>query len=142
MPPEKIEHLKLIQGVIQRLGQNSFAIKGWCVTIVSALIALGAKDASPRVIAVGFLPTFLFWCLDGFYLWRERRFRELYSRIARGDDLPPFTMHTNDEVHVKLQRSLFSLSLLAFYLCLLGVALVAMILLARGADVGAATSKP
>ena len=33
----KIEHLKMIQGIITRMNTNSFQIKGWTITLVSAL---------------------------------------------------------------------------------------------------------
>lgn len=33
------KHLALVQGVINRLAGNSFSLKGWSVTLVSALLA-------------------------------------------------------------------------------------------------------
>ena len=43
--PSKLEHLKMLQAVITRMASNSFMVKGWCITLVSALLALSAKDA-------------------------------------------------------------------------------------------------
>jgi len=40
-------HLEFIQAIITRMGDNSFMVKGWCVTLISAIDALAAKDASP-----------------------------------------------------------------------------------------------
>ena len=42
----RVQHLELIQGVIGRMGQNSFLLKGWSVTLVTALIALAAVCAA------------------------------------------------------------------------------------------------
>jgi hypothetical protein len=33
---DKIKHLEMIQAVISRLANNSFLLKGWSITLVSA----------------------------------------------------------------------------------------------------------
>ena len=58
------------------------------------------------------------WLVDGFYLWQERRFRSLYD-FARVEDTTKFSMELRpmngrDTPH----RSMFSWSLLLFYLLL------------------------
>lgn len=40
----KTTHLQFIQEVIKRLASNSFLVKGWSVTLVSALFVLSSKD--------------------------------------------------------------------------------------------------
>ena len=42
----KRKHLEFIQSVIARMNSNSFLIKGWSITLVSALFALAAKDSN------------------------------------------------------------------------------------------------
>lgn len=37
----RIKHLDYIQSVISRMANNSFQIKTWCITVVSAIFALG-----------------------------------------------------------------------------------------------------
>lgn len=54
------KHLALVQGVVNRLAGNSFALKGWSVTLVSALLALAAKDADTWLVAIALLPTLTF----------------------------------------------------------------------------------
>jgi hypothetical protein len=44
----KLKHLEFIQNVITRMNTNSFLIKVWVATLVSALFALAAKDANQR----------------------------------------------------------------------------------------------
>ena len=41
----KINHLEMIQGVINRMASNSFMLKGWAVTLAAGIFALASKDA-------------------------------------------------------------------------------------------------
>ena len=41
---EKIRHLEMVQGVINRMAGNSFFLKGWMVTLVTAFFSLSDKD--------------------------------------------------------------------------------------------------
>ena len=43
-----IRHLEFIQNVITRMNTNSFLIKGWMITLVSALFVFAAKDSDAR----------------------------------------------------------------------------------------------
>ncbi len=82
----KHAHLEMIQGVINRLAQNSFTLKGWSVVIVSALFALAAKGSDFSFIFLAFFPAFSFWILDGYFLQQERLFRALYDHVRKKDD--------------------------------------------------------
>ena len=35
----KLKHLQMIQGIINRMASNSFALKGWSVTLVAGIFA-------------------------------------------------------------------------------------------------------
>lgn len=83
MNENKLKHLEFIQNVITRMNTNSFMIKGWMVTLVSALFALATKDADIRLLYVTFFPIPFFWALDAFYLSQERQFRGLYSEVSK-----------------------------------------------------------
>jgi hypothetical protein len=76
---DKGKYLPLIQGAINRLASNSFLIKGWTVTVATAMFGLAAKESQPRLALLALLPILVFWGLDGYYLGYERRFRELYK---------------------------------------------------------------
>ncbi len=79
----KIKHLEFIQGVVNRLANNSFLVKGWAVTLVSALFALLAgKEARTELLLIAFFPILAFWLLDGYFLWQERLFRSLYDEVC------------------------------------------------------------
>lgn len=76
----KLKHLELIQGVVNRLADNSFSIKRWAVLLVSALLVLSLQQ-NPLSAHLAILPILLFWGLDGYFLWQERSFRALYDHV-------------------------------------------------------------
>jgi hypothetical protein len=83
------KHLGLLQGVINRMAGNSFLLKGWSVTLVSALLALAADRADRLLVAVALLPALTFWGLDCYFLAQERLFRRIYERVVAGDQTVP-----------------------------------------------------
>lgn len=78
----KLKHLELIQGVINRMAGNSFLLKGWSVTLISALFALAAKDSNQFFIYLAYFPCVSFWGLDGYFLWQERMYRKLFKKVS------------------------------------------------------------
>lgn len=77
-----MKHLEFIQATITRMNQNSFQIKGWMITIVSALLALYANSENVVYILVAIVPAIIFWFLDAYYLQQERKFRGVYNDVA------------------------------------------------------------
>ena len=53
-------HLTIMQGVIQRMGENSRSCKVWCVTLVAATLVLVARTGEPRHALIALIPTLLF----------------------------------------------------------------------------------
>ncbi len=41
----KIHYLEMIQGIIDRMGSNSFMLKGWAITLAVGVFALSDKDS-------------------------------------------------------------------------------------------------
>ena len=76
-----IQHLNMIQGIITRMASNSFALKGWAVTLVAGIFALAVKDADKTYFLVAYLPILVFWGLDSYYLLQERLYRALYDKV-------------------------------------------------------------
>jgi hypothetical protein len=85
MAEAHLKHLEMIQAVIARMAQNSFVIKGWSITLVSALIAFGGEKSDPRYAILAVAAALVFWGLDAYYLQLERRFRLLYDDAASRD---------------------------------------------------------
>lgn len=73
----------MLQGVINRLAGNSFLLKGWSVTLVSAVLVLSTNLADAPLIGVALLPVLTFWGLDDYSLAQERLYRGLYERGHR-----------------------------------------------------------
>lgn len=92
----KLKHLELIQNIINRMASNSFMLKGWSVTLVSALFALAAKDQYLAFVYLAYFPAIAFWLLDGYFLWQERLFRALYDHVRSetDDNKIDFSMNT------------------------------------------------
>ena len=88
----KVKHIEFIQSNIARMNQCSFQMKGWMITVVTALLALFAASINEETgigntafIFVAIVPTMIFWILDAYYLQQERKFRGIYNDIV--DDL-------------------------------------------------------
>ena len=122
---DKLKHLEFIQGVINRIGQNSFLIKGWTVTLVAALFALAAKDSNQKFVLVAYFPVLLFWFLDGYYLYQERLFRKVYDHV-RLQQAVDYSMDTKgfDKGFTDWASALFSKTLVLFY----GVAVLTLLI--------------
>jgi len=131
---DRADHLEMIQSVVSRLGQNSFALKGWTVTLVAALLTVSVHGHNPHVALVAALPTALLGLLDAYYLWQERLFRALYDSVrARPEGTVDFSMDTDPfRANARWTSALTSAPVLGFYLVILGaVAIVYVVLLAR-----------
>lgn len=123
----KIKHLEMIEHIIERMAKNSFQLKTWTMTLVTAIFALLPKAASQQALVFAFIPTISFWLLDSFYLQKEREYRILYESITRTDEENiNFSMNTgnanatlNETKPVCYWKCLFSMSEFLFYPVLL-----------------------
>lgn len=88
----RVEHLKLIQAVVDRQGRNSFAIKSAAAAVSAALAAFVAGSGSPAAAFAG-LAVVPLWALDARFLAQERGFRRLYDSVRIG---PPADHGTGD----------------------------------------------
>ena len=80
--PAVLGHLQIVQGVIQRMAENSRSCKVWCVTLVSAILVLVAQTKESQHALIALAPIALFWLLDSYYLALERGFRESYDALV------------------------------------------------------------
>lgn len=140
MKDESIKHLEFIQSNISRMGQNSFRVKGWSITIVAALLALyaasmgGNSAGNTWFIFVAILPTIIFWFLDSYYLQQERKFRGIYDDVANLTDkidVKPFEMPLHKYIKGKYSflKVAFSRTIFPLYLpIIVGLAIFGFIL--------------
>ncbi len=127
----KRAHLAMIQGVVNRLAQDSFLLKGWSVVLVSALFALAANNSNQHFVYLAYFPAIAFWILDGYFLWQERLFRALYDkvRVLNEDDID-FSMNTS-ELRAENKSwcdAILSNTLLIFHGTVIGSIVVVMVM--------------
>lgn len=123
----KLKHLEFIQNVIIRMGSNSFLIKGWTITLVSALFALAAKDSNNKYVLITYIVIPVFWVLDGFFIATERRYRSLYEDVsakAVGDIDFNMDASTPKDSKGTWIYGIFSKTLILFY----GISILATVL--------------
>lgn len=114
----KMRHLEMIQGVISRMANNSFTLKGWAVTLVAGVFTLSGSSIGTNYLII-FIPIIIFWGLDAFYLSKERSYRALYKHVSCLDqkgidfnmDASAFSYGKN-----KVWRCMLSPTELLFYL--------------------------
>lgn len=80
----QLKHLDYIQAIINRMAQHSFTLKGWCISLVLAFVAVLLKEgtSNPWYWTPPIPIIFCFWGLDAYYLRREKLFRALYDKAS------------------------------------------------------------
>jgi hypothetical protein len=123
------KEIDLIQGVITRMANNSFLLKGWLISLVAVILAL-SKDTIVATDLTYFnfticLPVIVFWYLDAFFLHKERCYRKLYEWVIENrkntDDYLYSLNYSRFEKQVdSIWLIMFSKTLLPFYGLTLG----------------------
>ena len=130
------KEIDLTQGIINRMANNSFLLKGWLVSLIAVILALTkdtivATDLSYFSLIL-LLPIIVFWYLDAFFLHKERCYRKLYEWvIANRSNSTENSYDLNYKRFEKDVKSefkiMFSKTLLPFYglvvVILIGVSL-------------------
>ena len=93
--PQRVEHLKLVQGVINRMASNSMQMKTWAVSLVTAAFVFSGVSAGPHwLVGVGgCIPVIFFWTMDARYLHLEKCYIKLYDAVAAGASVKPFELN-------------------------------------------------
>ena len=101
---------------------------------MAAIFALSAKDADHRFVLISYFPVFVFWFLDGYFLYQERLFRKLFEEVA-ADIIPSsqFTMNTETvrDMVSPFYCVLFSKTVLLFHGAIVAIVLFAMFAIMR-----------
>ena len=114
-------HLSILQGVVQRMADNSRSCKLWRITIVSATLVLLATNEPPDLVRLAVIPTIIFLFLDTYYLVLERRFRCSYNGFIKkmhvGKLEPPdlYIIVPTGSKYRQFCSSLLSFSICSFY---------------------------
>lgn len=92
-----VRHLELIQGVISRMAQTSFILKGWTITVGVGVLGFAAHTSNWWLGLFSVFTSLVFWGLDAYYLRQERLFRCLYEKVRAPSTesiIPSFSMDT------------------------------------------------
>jgi len=93
-PEDRRQHLSFAQNVISRMAQSSSNTKSWLLPVVTAAYGYSLTKCSVALALLGIVATVVFAFLDVGYLRTERKYRDLYERIAASDpDVPPYSLN-------------------------------------------------
>ncbi len=121
----KIAHLQMIQGIIDRMGGNLFYLRGWSITLLAGLFAISTSEIlkiASWASWLFFVLLILFWFYDAYFLSLERKYRGLYDKVRQIPETKiDFSMDISDfKTHADktLFSALFYPTLFGFYLIL------------------------
>ncbi|TDN93389.1 hypothetical protein DET49_104115 [Salegentibacter sp. 24] len=132
MTDNKIKHLEFIQNTINRMSTNSFIIKGWLITLVSALFLFGKNDINEKFIIISLISTIAFWYINTLFLRQERKFRALYNEVRKKDNIHiDFSMDTGqyEKEEFSVADCLFSNTIWPLYLAVLLIQIIIIFVL-------------
>ncbi|GAA8874863.1 hypothetical protein HpEKA47_14980 [Helicobacter pylori] len=124
-----IEELKILQGVINRMAQNSLECKKWTLALAVGVLSLKIEAISNSygLCILGVL-LLCFWFLDAYYLMQEKLFRKQYQWLIENRLKTDERLFEMLPAHQTCQRALYlrtmrSPSLFPYWvlaLCLVG----------------------
>ncbi|MUU31263.1 hypothetical protein [Helicobacter pylori] len=127
-----VEELKILQGVINRMAQNSLECKKWTLALAVGVLSLKIEAISNSygLCVLGVL-LLCFWFLDAYYLTQERLFRKQYRWLIKNrlktDERLFEVFHAHQTCRcTQFLCSMFSFSLFPYWvlgLCLVGYGL-------------------
>jgi len=128
------KEIDLIQGVINRMANNSFMLKGWLISLIAVVLAL-SKDSLlscdlKLILLILCFPIIIFWYLDAFFLHREKCYRALYdwvikNRMTSNENIYSLDFRPHQKKVKSVFRIMFSQTLFPFY----GLAFLLLIIL-------------
>jgi len=125
---EKIKHLEMIQNVITKMHNDSNQVKRLTIISVATLLSVFIFTKNNWYVLVAFLPTIVFWFLDTYYLWQQRKFRGVYDDVAgitKNNEIKLFAMRPDLYTGGKYSyfSVFFSVTILWVYLPVIGILL-------------------
>lgn len=123
----KVEYLQMIQEPICRMSTISAIFKGFAATIVSGIAAISYTDVNIWILALSFIPVFLFLALDIYYLKLERKYRYLYEQVRTEAHEINFSMvltKDNKAARARIVDCIVSPSIWLFYPAMIAILVV------------------
>ncbi len=129
----------MIQAVIGRLGNDSFLVKGWAITVAGVFYGFAIQTTNSKLAVASAAPTLAFWVLDVYFLRAERLFRALHDHVRRPtNEIEPFYMNATSKAFVEMAQAkdtsigswwgtVWRPTLSLFYLALLAFAVIVVV---------------
>lgn len=125
--------ITLIIGIINRVSNLAFVIKGWAMTLIGIILSFTSPSCIKAIILI--LLIWLFWFLDAKYYQIERFYRYWYDIVISGDrkGLPVYTLNpsTIKEIlgykDISIIKCLLNKTIMPIYLILLIINVFIMI---------------
>lgn len=134
------KYLEFLQNIISRMANNSFKIKGWTITLTTAVLGILAtqKLLTVKYISILLVPIIGFSMLDAYYLKQERIFRKKYDKFVNDynsnsfDNLTIFQLSKQDPEKIKTNyvSNFFSKSIIGTYLTLVVLIIITIFIIA------------
>lgn len=115
--------LQMIQAIITRLAGNSGTLKGFAITLMTALIGVSINTHRPEFAFMGAYVAVALGLLDAYYLSLERLYRNLYSRAITESE-EAWGLETEKPSVGRLLGAITSPSVSVFYGAALAAALI------------------
>jgi len=118
MDSNKQKHLDLIQGVISRMANSLFLIRGWSLTLITGILTLAVTQDIKSLWPLALFSIVVFWLLDSYFLSQERLYRKLYDSVRKKlESQIDFSMDTSsvDPKNCSILDCAFSLTIGLFY---------------------------
>lgn len=136
------KHMDYVQAVVTRLANNSVLLKGWALTLSSAVLGFAITQKHAGLALAALVPVTAFWLLDTYYLRQERAFRGLYADVA-AKRVRDFKIEPKLYAERQSWRSVaFSVSLAVYYGAIAILTIVVAIILAVVTAVSAQHNEP
>jgi hypothetical protein len=76
-----VSHLSYLQDVVTRMEMNSNSCKTICAVLIASIMI--SIPCSPEYALIGFIPVFLFFMLDSYYLANGRSVIRQYEKFVK-----------------------------------------------------------
>jgi hypothetical protein len=128
------KEIELSQNIINRMGNNSFLVKGAAVTLISTSLLIEGKL---QFTIAAFLPWLALWYLDAYFLRVERLYRKLDAWLIANrlnseeflldSDRKSLETRFGKDVD-SVPRTMFSRTLMIFYGLLLAMIIISVLI--------------
>jgi hypothetical protein len=108
-----VNYLNMIQNNISRMGNTAFIIKGWSLTLTMALLSLyitvlglsSPEEKKIQIFIINTLAIFMFWWLDAFFFYTEKKYRSIYNLALQEDENHVDTFNLNPDLVINKKFS-------------------------------------